>query len=68
MRSISAAGFGVQSNKNRENDFKHGKAIHFAVVGALGTILFFDIGLGLGAIGLIQRKLVIIRAGSNDGV
>ena len=40
IKSIFAAGFGVQSSKNYENDFKHGKAIHFIVAGLVGTVLF----------------------------
>ncbi|TJY60964.1 DUF2970 domain-containing protein [Sinimarinibacterium sp. CAU 1509] len=38
--SVSASFFGVQSSKNRERDFKHGKASHFIVIGILMTIGF----------------------------
>lgn len=38
--SVLAAFFGVQSNKNRERDFKHGKASHFIIAGLLMTALF----------------------------
>ena len=38
--SVLAAFFGVQSNKNRERDFSHGRASHFIVVGAIMTVLF----------------------------
>ncbi len=38
--SVMAAAFGVQSRKNRERDFKHGRAIHFIVVGLVFTVLF----------------------------
>jgi len=30
----------VQSSKNRERDFKHGKAAHFIVVGLVATVVF----------------------------
>ena len=29
VKSVLAAAFGVQSEENRERDFKHGKASHF---------------------------------------
>jgi hypothetical protein len=38
--SVLAAFFGVQSNKNRERDFKHGKASHFIIAGLLMTGVF----------------------------
>lgn len=38
--SVLAAGFGVQSEKNRERDFKTGSSRHFIVVGLVATILF----------------------------
>ena len=38
--STAAAAFGVQSRKNRERDFKQGKAIHFILVGVIFTALF----------------------------
>ena len=38
--SVLAAGFGVQTGKNRERDFKEGKLIHFIVAGVLFTALF----------------------------
>ncbi len=47
IRSILAAGIGVQSNKNRENDFKHGKPLHFAIAGIIGTLLFLMMIWGL---------------------
>jgi hypothetical protein len=40
IKSVSASFFGVQSSKNRERDFKHGKAAHFIVVGLIATVLF----------------------------
>ena len=40
VASVGAAFFGVQSSKNRERDFKHGKASHFILVGLLATAAF----------------------------
>ncbi len=39
-QSVAAAMIGVQSRKNKERDFQHGKHIHFIVGGVLGTLLF----------------------------
>ncbi len=39
-QSVLAASFGVQSNKNRERDFKRGSAKVFIVAGVVGTALF----------------------------
>ena len=38
--SVLAAGFGVQSAKNRQRDFQHGNLAVFIGVGAAATILF----------------------------
>ena len=40
LKSAIAAAFGVQSSKNRERDFKHGKPIHFIVAGIVVTMTF----------------------------
>ena len=40
VASVLAAGFGVQSKKNRERDFQHGKPIVFIITGIVFTILF----------------------------
>jgi hypothetical protein len=40
VASVGAAFFGVQSSKNRERDFKHGKAVHFIVIGLVATAVF----------------------------
>ncbi|MGA7980820.1 MAG: DUF2970 domain-containing protein [Chromatiaceae bacterium] len=40
LRSVLSAFFGVQSNRNRERDFTHGKLSHFVVVGLGVTTLF----------------------------
>ncbi len=38
--SVTASFFGVQSSKNRERDFKHGKAHHFIILGIIMTVVF----------------------------
>jgi len=46
LKSAVSAAFGVQSSKNRERDFQHGKPIHFIVAGILLTLTFlFLVGL-----------------------
>lgn len=40
IKSVIAAGIGVQSNKNREIDFQHGSLASYIVVGFVATILF----------------------------
>lgn len=40
IKSVAASFFGVQSSKNRERDFKHGKPMHFIAVGLAATIVF----------------------------
>lgn len=40
LGSVAASMFGVQSNKNREADFTHGKASQFIIVGLVMTTLF----------------------------
>jgi hypothetical protein len=40
IKSVAASFFGVQSSKNRDRDFKHGKAVHFIVVGIVATVVF----------------------------
>ena len=45
--SVLAAFFGVQSDKNRERDFKHGKPIHFIIAGLLLTLLFILVVWGV---------------------
>lgn len=43
IKSVAAAFFGVQSNKNRERDFSQGKLSHFIVVGVMGVIIFIAV-------------------------
>ena len=40
MQSVGAAMIGVQSSKNKERDFTHGKPLHFIIGGLVGTGLF----------------------------
>lgn len=40
VKSVFAAVIGVQSNKNREIDFKHGSLPAYIIVGLIGTVLF----------------------------
>ena len=40
IASVAASFFGVQSSKNRQRDFTHGKAAHFIVVGVVATAVF----------------------------
>mgnify|MGYP005985109067 CR=1 FL=1 len=43
IKSVAAAFFGVQSNKNRERDFSQGKLSHFIIVGVVGVIIFIAV-------------------------
>jgi len=40
MQSVGAAMIGVQSKKNKERDFTHGKPLHFIIGGLIGTFIF----------------------------
>lgn len=40
VSSVFAAAFGVQTSKNQERDFKHGKARVFIIAGIAFTLLF----------------------------
>ncbi len=40
ISSTLAAGFGVQSRKNRERDFQQGRASQFIIAGIVFTVLF----------------------------
>ena len=40
LKSVFAAFIGVQSNANRERDFKHGKMSHFIAIGLLFGLIF----------------------------
>jgi hypothetical protein len=43
VKSVAAAFFGVQSNKNRERDFSEGKLSHFIIVGVIGVVIFIAV-------------------------
>jgi len=40
ISSVLASFIGVQSNKNRERDFKYGRPIYFIIAGVILTVLF----------------------------
>ena len=54
MKSVAAAFFGVQSGRNRERDFTHGRAAHFIIVGVLMTLVF--IAAVWGAVRLLMHS------------
>jgi hypothetical protein len=47
LLSVLSAFFGVQSGKNRERDFQHGKPWHYIFVGLLMTGVFLLLVWGL---------------------
>lgn len=51
-QSVGASLFGVQSSRNRQRDFSHGKPSHFIVIGLLAVALF------VGALILIVQLLL----------
>lgn len=52
VKSVAAAGLGVQSSANRRRDFEQGKPLHFIIGGIVGTLLF------LLAVGLFVKVLL----------
>lgn len=40
LRSVLAAAIGIQSSKNQERDFKHGKAKVYIIAGIVYTLVF----------------------------
>ena len=46
-KSVAAAFFGVQSSKNRERDFTHGKPVHYIINGLIATACFVLLMWGL---------------------
>lgn len=46
-KSVSAAFFGVQTEKNRQRDFQNGKASHFIIIGLVATIVFIVVLWGI---------------------
>jgi hypothetical protein len=53
MSSVAAAFIGVQSSRNRERDFSHGRPRDFIVIGLLFTVLFVLLVWGL--VSLVMR-------------
>jgi hypothetical protein len=47
VSSVFAAGLGVQSSKNRERDFKQGRAGVFIAAGLIFTVLFVGVVYGV---------------------
>ena len=47
VKSVLASFLGVQSGRNRERDFQHGRPIHFIIVGFGVTILFVLVVWGI---------------------
>jgi hypothetical protein len=52
VKSVLAAGFGVQSSSNRSRDFAKGKPVHFIAVG-----IFLTIGFVIAIIALVNLVL-----------
>ena len=52
LKSTLAAFIGVQSNANRERDFKHGKMSHFIAMGLVLGVVFV-----LTLVGIVQLVL-----------
>lgn len=40
LGSVLASGFGVQSNRKREEDFTHGKPSQYIIIGLFATVVF----------------------------
>jgi hypothetical protein len=40
LGSVLASMFGVQSNRNREKDFTHGKPSQYIIIGLIVTVVF----------------------------
>ena len=53
IASVFAAGLGVQSSKNRERDFKQGRAGVFIAAGLIFTLIF--IGAVYGVVQLVLK-------------
>lgn len=43
MQSVLAAVIGVQSEKNRQRDFTHGKPIYFIIAGLIFIVVFIGV-------------------------
>lgn len=42
-KSVQAAFLGVQSNKNYERDFQHGKPSQYIIIGLIGVAIFIAV-------------------------
>ena len=42
-KSVQAAFFGVQSSKNYERDFQHGKPSQYIIIGLIGVAIFIGV-------------------------
>lgn len=56
VKSVQAAFLGVQSSKNYERDFQHGKPSQYIIIGLIGVAIFI-------AIILVVVKIVMKLAG-----
>ena len=52
-KSVQAALFGVQSQKNYERDFQHGKPSQYIIIGLVATAIF--IGALVGVVMLVLK-------------
>ena len=46
-KSVQAAFLGVQSSKNYERDFKHGKPSQYIIIGLIGVAIFIGVLIGI---------------------
>lgn len=46
-KSVQAAFLGVQSNKNYQRDFQHGKPSQYIIVGLIGVAIFIAVIIGI---------------------
>lgn len=43
VKSVQAAFLGVQSSKNYERDFQHGKPYQYIIIGLIGVAIFITV-------------------------
>jgi hypothetical protein len=46
-KSVQAAFLGVQSSKNYERDFQHGKPSQYIIIGLIGVAIFIAVLIGI---------------------
>jgi len=46
-KSVQAAFLGVQSSKNYERDFQHGKPSQYIIIGLIGVAIFIGVLIGI---------------------